>query len=189
MAAFTRVAEQSNLVSFQHGIGHGLTEQHTVSHVLQQGSRAGAVLETNAVTDLLTEGHVHLFGHALSDGHGGHPSRLRARDRLLADLLGVLDAPLRDLGRLAGTGFADETDGLVFGQELEELVLVFPDRESDALSEQLEVPGGVGGRVVRVDLEAGFDGGASARGQRSGDAFVLRLFGPEAVADIEASLL
>ena len=49
-------------------------------YALQEGLRARAVLETNAVSDLVSERDVHLVRDTLGDAHRGDPTRLRARD-------------------------------------------------------------------------------------------------------------
>ena len=85
--------QQNDLVLFQHRVRHGLSEQHTVSHVLQQSLGARAVLEpikeTNIqiehigvplkglvrlsyflpdrVSNFLPQADVHLFADPLSD--------------------------------------------------------------------------------------------------------------------------
>ena len=54
--------------------------QRTVCHVLEECPGTGAVLEPDAVADLLPQRDVHLLRHPLRNRHGRHTPRLRARN-------------------------------------------------------------------------------------------------------------
>lgn len=62
---------------------HGLSQKHTVGHILQQGlPRGGLIFESDCVANLLTQHHVHLFTHSLGHTHGRDTARLGAAYRL-----------------------------------------------------------------------------------------------------------
>lgn len=49
---------KAHLIVVQHGVTHGLTQQHTICHVLEHCFSGGAILETDGVAHLLTKCHV-----------------------------------------------------------------------------------------------------------------------------------
>lgn len=131
------LVKNNGRVTLKKGVVHGLAQKHTVGHVLEEGGGGvGHVLETNVVTDLLSELHVHLVGHTLRDRHGGDTTGLGTRDLLSAEVgqVGVADK-LGDLGRLSGSGLALHDGDLVLTEDLEELVHLLVDGERLALLE------------------------------------------------------
>jgi hypothetical protein len=117
------LVEDDGAVARQVVVVHGLAQQHAVRHVLENGARARLVFETDAVSDLLAELDVHLFGDTLGNRHGGDSAGLRAGDHLRV-LVGevVEEHELRDLRRLAGTRLTDEDEDLRLLVQLEELI-------------------------------------------------------------------
>jgi translation initiation factor 6 (eIF-6) len=117
------LVEDDGTVARQVVVVHGLAQQHSVRHVLQDGVLARLVLETNAVSDLLAELDVHLLGHTLRNGHGSDTTGLRAGNHL-GVLVGevVEEHELRNLRRLSGTRLTDEDEDLRLLVELEELI-------------------------------------------------------------------
>lgn len=76
------------------------------AYVLENRLWARAVLETDRISDLLSELHIHLVSDTLSNTHGGHTTRLRASNKfpVATTRCVLLSHPLRDLCRLARTG-------------------------------------------------------------------------------------
>ena len=74
--------EDDGAVASEVVVVHGLAQQHSVGHVLEDGVGPRLVLETNAVSNLLAELDVHLLGHTLGDGHGSDTTRLGTGDHL-----------------------------------------------------------------------------------------------------------
>jgi hypothetical protein len=102
---------------------HGLSQEHTISHILQDGLGTRHILETNAITDFLSKFDIHLLCDTLSDGHGSHTTRLGTGDHLALRLGEVIEQDeLRDLGSLSGTGLTDEDQNLRLLVELKELI-------------------------------------------------------------------
>lgn len=79
---FVSLIEHDGRVAVQERVGHGLTQKHTVGHVLEERFVACVVLETDAVTDLFAELNVHLIRHTLGHGHGSHTTRLSTGNHL-----------------------------------------------------------------------------------------------------------
>lgn len=69
----------SNLLAFK--ILH-ITQQAAI-YLLEESFGGCAVLETDAVSDFLSETHVHFLGHTLGDGHGCHSPGLGTGHTLL----------------------------------------------------------------------------------------------------------
>jgi len=154
-------------------------EREETGDALEERVRARAVLETDAVADLLAERDVHLVGDTLGDAHGGDSSRLCARDLeagppqvrqvgvgdVLRDPAGVRRARSGRssharrrrgggdaLGRLAGAGLAGKDDELVGVEHLEELVHLLVDGELLADREDVGVALREGLQRERVDV-------------------------------------
>ncbi len=68
--------------------------------LLEECTWASAVLETDGVSDLLSQHNVHLISHPLSHTHSCYPTWLSAANQLTTTLylLGYLRQPLGDLG-------------------------------------------------------------------------------------------
>ena len=62
-----QLALAQHLIVLQHGVTHGLPEQHAVRHVLEEGAGPGAVLEPGRVLALATR-----HCHVLPDGVPPH---------------------------------------------------------------------------------------------------------------------
>ena len=70
---------QHNATIVRHGlIDQGLSQQHSVSHILDDGLLSSAVLEPDTVADLLAELDLHLLTDPFGHTHGCHSSRLSA---------------------------------------------------------------------------------------------------------------
>lgn len=150
-----RLVQNDSRVSLQLGIVHGLSEQHTIRHVLQKGRPIlRHVLESNTVTDFLSELHVHLIGHSLRNTHSGDSTRLGTRDHLasLHGEVGIADK-LGDLGGLSGSGLTFHDCYLVLREDVEEFSHLLVHRKVLSTREDLFVLGGEGGKAFeRVDF-------------------------------------
>ena len=60
-----------------------LSLEHTIRHVLDARFRTRAVLETDCVSNFLSETATNLLGHTLRHGHGSNTSGLSATDLAL----------------------------------------------------------------------------------------------------------
>ena len=150
--ALVGLIEYNDRVLREEGVGHSLTEEHTVGHVLNARLLAADILETNSVTDLVSEGNVHLLGDTLRHGHGGNTTGLRAGDGALG---AELEEELRHLGRLTGTRLSDEEEGLVALHKALNAVLGLVDRQLLAGLEDVMVALAVGAAGVGVDVGHG----------------------------------
>jgi hypothetical protein len=82
-----RLVENDRRVSLERVVVHCFSEEHTVRHVLEKGrALLRRVLETDRVTNFLTEGHIHLVGDTLRDTRRGDTTRLRAGNHLALEL-------------------------------------------------------------------------------------------------------
>ena len=57
-----------------------LTQQHAIGHVLNNCLLAGTILESNAVSHLMTNSHIHFVGYTSGNGHGRDSPGLRTPD-------------------------------------------------------------------------------------------------------------
>ena len=111
-------------VSAQRGIGHELPQQHTISHVLDDGVFGGVVFEPDGVADFLPDFDVHFLGDSGGNGHGGDSSGLGASNFFVVLSVAEFVKVLGELGGFSGTGFADHDDNLVVVDELHEFLAV-----------------------------------------------------------------
>ncbi|KAI6768899.1 hypothetical protein HG531_011088 [Fusarium graminearum] len=83
---FVSLIENNTAIARHLVVVHGLAQKHTIGHVLEHGLGTCHVLETNAVTDFLTQGNVHFVGDTLRDRHGGDSTRLGTSDELASEV-------------------------------------------------------------------------------------------------------
>ena len=139
-STFVSFVENDSAVALQVVVVHRLAQQHTVCHVLHDGLRASHVLETNAVTNLLAQLHVHLVRHTFCNRHGGHTTRLCTCHHLALGLRQiVIQNELRDLCRFTGTSLTDEDQNLRLLVKLEELGALLVDGKVATGLENAEV--------------------------------------------------
>jgi len=68
--ALVRLVHDKRGVVVEVCLAQGLTQQHAVRHVLDDGLGRGAVLEADGVAHLVAQLHLHLLRHALPSGGG-----------------------------------------------------------------------------------------------------------------------
>ncbi|KAI6756452.1 hypothetical protein HG530_012188 [Fusarium avenaceum] len=83
---FVGLVENDAAVAGHLMIMHGLAQKHTISHVLEHGLGTGHVLETDTVTNFLTQRDVHLVGDTLRNRHGGDSTGLGTSDELAGEV-------------------------------------------------------------------------------------------------------
>src|SRR5699024_2402937 len=88
---------------------------------LDGGGGGDAVVETDRVADRLTDRLTQLLRDALGDGPGRQTTGLRVADESAAAAAQV-EADLRDLGRLTGTGLTGDDDDLVVLDRLRDIL-------------------------------------------------------------------
>ena len=127
------VGVQRALVSLVHhhhrvrrevGLAQKLTQEHTVGHVLELGPLGGAVLETDAVANLVPELDASLRRDARADGHSRDPPRLRATDLGVPFSEAGFPHVLGDLGGLPRPGLSDDDHNLVILDSLDQVLPV-----------------------------------------------------------------
>ncbi|KAH3685282.1 hypothetical protein WICPIJ_003756 [Wickerhamomyces pijperi] len=105
--------ENNHRVLLQVVVLHGFTEQHTIGHVLQHGLVGGSVLETDVVTNLLPQLHIHLIGNSGGNRHSSDSSWLSTSHLGALQVWQiVVQHELRNLGGLTGTCLTDENHNL-----------------------------------------------------------------------------
>ena len=135
----------------QIGFAEELAQQHAVGHVLDDGLLGRAVLESNAVADLVPELGVELVRHTCRHTHGSDATRLRAADLHALGGVAVLVQILRNLRRLARARLADDDEDLVIAHGLQKLLAVVVDGQCLAVSQDLLVLAhGLGGSRWRL---------------------------------------
>jgi hypothetical protein len=110
--ALVSLVQNDDGVAIERRIGHGLAQQHTVSHVGEHGALRGGVVEAHVVAALLAQSDVHLVSDTLRNGHGGNTARLRARHALATAHRGV-EQELRNLSRFARASFTNKNNSLI----------------------------------------------------------------------------
>jgi hypothetical protein len=108
------LVQDDDVVPREGRVAAELVEEGAVREELDAGTRAGAVLEADAVPDgagRADRSRAHLARDAPRDGHGGHASRLRDRDAGAGD--GGAEQDLRHLRRLPRARLADDDDDRV----------------------------------------------------------------------------
>ena len=131
-----RLVDDDRVVAAQQPVAMDLVEQDAVGHERDAGVGRHLVGEAHLVADGGAERHLHLFRDAFGDRARGDATGLRVRDRGAAQL----EADLRELRRLAGTGRTGHDHDLVVADGVRDLV-----------------PRGADGQLGRVD-DDGFDG-------------------------------
>ncbi len=151
-AALVRLVDDDGVVLGQRPVALRLGQQDAVGHDLDVGVRAGAVGETHLEADGIAEGGLQLIGEASGDRAGGDPARLREADPS-SRAASCLQADLRKLGGLAGTGLAAHDDHWMPGQGAHDHVALADDGQL----------GGVGDRDIGGSGHRGRMLGATAR--------------------------
>ena len=94
-------------------IDESLSKQQTVGHVLDLGIRSSAVLESNGVTDVLSESTSDLLSDSFGDRRGGDSTRLSASD-LSSIRESSFGEVLGHLSGLSGSSLSDnDEDGVL----------------------------------------------------------------------------
>ncbi len=123
-----------------------LGQKDAVGHDLDEGLGTGAVLETDLVAHRAPGRLAHFLGDPPCHRCRGDPSRLGAADPA-GDAPPRRQAILRQLGRLAGTGFARDDHHRMGGDGGDDVLFPLEDRQTGNIGE----PGPVG----RAPLLAG----------------------------------
>ena len=121
-AAFVRLVNDDRIVGVQQWVGLRFSQQDTVSHQLDGGIAAQAILKTHLEADHLTKWGFQLFCNPLGHAAGSNAARLGVSNQFgtLARCIVQLSAPHaeRDFRQLCGfsrAGFTADDDHLVGG--------------------------------------------------------------------------
>ena len=127
-AALVGLVDDQRVVGGQEAVGLGLGEQDAVRHDLHVRVVADPVLEADLVTDHRAERGAEFLGHAGRHGARGDAARLGVADETRGAATD-LEADLRDLRRLAGTGFATDDNDLMFRDCVSDVLAARRDRQ------------------------------------------------------------
>ncbi|MNG88402.1 hypothetical protein D3C79_472380 [compost metagenome] len=128
-AALVGFVDDDRVVAFEKTVVLGFSQQDAVGHQLDQGVGVALILKAHLVADQPAQRRAELFGDPRGDTAGGDPAWLGMGDQAMA-ATAQLQADLRQLGGLAGTGLAGNHQHLVFGQRLLDLVALGRDRQA-----------------------------------------------------------
>lgn len=123
-----RFVQHNDRVLAHVGVDKTFSLKHAVRHVLDAGFGAGAILETDGVTDFLTQPTTDFLRYTLGDGHGCDTSGLCASNPSLVSEA-CLSQVLCHLGRLPGTGVADYDEDWMLQQRQ---IIILRGRQNDA---------------------------------------------------------
>ena len=154
-APLVRLVDDDRVVGVQHAIALRLGQQDPVRHQLDVRIGFGLVGEAHLVTDGFTHRLSQLLGDARGDRARGDPARLGVADEP-AHAAPSGKANLRQLGGLAGTGFAADDHDRVFANGTDQFLRALRDRQVRRIRKR--------GAGRRPRLTAG-DGPLELRGQ------------------------
>lgn len=107
-----RLVQHDHGVSANVGVDETLALQHAIRHVLDPGLWAGAILETDGVTDFLPKATSNFFSHTFGNRHRSYTSRLCAA--YLASVgEAILSKVLSHLGCLSRASITDNNQDLM----------------------------------------------------------------------------
>jgi hypothetical protein len=116
--AFVGLVEDDRVVAAEVAVARQFGEQHAVGHHLDRGVAGRAIVEPHLVADDPAQLDLELGRDALGDRAGRDPTRLRVSDPLPAQL----EADLRQLRRLAGSGLPRDDHDLVLGDRARDVL-------------------------------------------------------------------
>jgi hypothetical protein len=119
-----RLVQHNHRILTQVFVQQSFSQQHTISHVLDDGPGRCVIFEPDRVTDFLAQSHSHLLTDSFCNTHGGDSSGLGASNLAFFGQTSFMQV-LSDLGGLSASCLSnDNQDSVVHARSNQLLTIV-----------------------------------------------------------------